>query len=143
MATTKRALADVGAVEVELDEGPGYLLPDDLDEVGAPEPSTALLPGLDPSTMGWKQRGFHLDPAHVPLLFDRNGNGGPTLWVDGRVVGGWTQRKDGEIALRILSDVGAAARDAIAPAGRRPAALLGEVRFSVRFPAPLQAELGS
>jgi hypothetical protein len=143
VATTKRALVDIGAVEVELEEGPGHLLPDDLDEVSEPEPSTAVLPGLDPSTMGWKQRGFHLDPAHVPLLFDRNGNGGPTLWVDGRVVGGWTQRKDGEIALRILSDVGAAARDAIHQQAADLQQLLGDVRFSVRFPAPLQAELGS
>ena len=143
VATTKRALVDIGAVEVELEEGPGHLLPDDLDEVTEPEPSTAVLPGLDPSTMGWKQRGFHLDPAHVPLLFDRNGNGGPTLWVDGRVVGGWTQSKDGEIALRILSDVGAAARDAIHQQAADLQQLLGDVRFSVRFPAPLQAELGS
>jgi Winged helix DNA-binding domain len=143
VATTKRALADVGAVEVDLDEGTGYLLPDDLDEVAEPEPSTALLPGLDPSTMGWKQRGFHLDPAHVPLLFDRNGNGGPTLWVDGRVVGGWAQRKDGEIALRIMSDVGSAARDALQQQADELRKLLGDVRFSVRFPAPLQAELTS
>jgi Winged helix DNA-binding domain len=143
VATTKRALADVGAVEVELAEGTGYLLPDDLDEVTAPGPSTALLPGLDPSTMGWKQRAFHLDPEHVPLLFDRNGNGGPTLWVDGRIVGGWAQRKDGEIALRIMSDVGAEARAALDRQAHEVQALLGEVRFSVRFPAPLQLELGS
>jgi hypothetical protein len=143
VATTRRALADVGAVEVELAEGPGYLLPDDLDEVAAPEPSTALLPGLDPTTMGWKQRSFHLDPELVPRLFDRNGNGGPTLWVDGRVVGGWGQRKDGEIVLRIMSDVGAAAREALQQQADDLQKLLGEVRFSVRFPAPLQAELGS
>ena len=114
VATTKRALADVGAVEVELDEGPGYVLPDDVDEVQPhPDRRPLLLPGLDPSTMGWKQRGFHLDPAHVPLLFDRNGNGGPTAWVDGRIVGGWTQRRDGEIVLRIMADVGAEARAAL------------------------------
>ena len=128
---------------IELEEGTGYLLPDDLDEVTADESSTALLPGLDPTTMGWKQRAFHLDAEHVPLLFDRNGNGGPTLWVDGRVVGGWGQRKDGEIVLRIMSDVGAAARDALHQQADDLQKLLGEVRFSVRFPAPLQAELGS
>jgi hypothetical protein len=143
VATTKRALADVGAVPVELAEGPGYLLPDDLDEVTGTEPSTALLPGLDPTTMGWKQRAFHLDPELVPRLFDRNGNGGPTLWVDGRVVGGWGQRKDGEIVLRIMSDVGATAREALLQQADDLQKLLGEVRFSVRFPAPLQAELGS
>jgi Winged helix DNA-binding domain len=143
VATTKRALADVGAVEVELDEGTGYLLPDDLDEVADPGPSAVLLPGLDPSTMGWKQRAFHLDPAHVPLLFDRNGNGGPTLWVDGRIVGGWAQRRDGEIVLRILTDIGAAAREALQRQADELQTLLGEVRFTPRFAAPLQAALVS
>ena len=33
----------------------------------------------------------------APVLFDRNGNAGPTVWWDGRVVGGWSQRGDGEI----------------------------------------------
>ena len=28
----------------------------------------ALSPGLDPTTMGWKQRGFDLDPADAPLV---------------------------------------------------------------------------
>ncbi len=141
VATTKRALADVGAVEVELDEGPGFVLPDDVDPAPPAEPFVALLPGLDPSTMGWKQRGFHLDPAHVPVLFDRNGNGGPTVWVDGRMVGGWVQRADGTIALRLLEDVGAERRAEIDAAAHRLEELIGDVRFSVRFPAPLQTEL--
>ena len=141
VATTKRALADVGAVEVELTEGTGYLLPDDRDPPPDPGPSALLLPGLDPSTMGWKQRGFHLDPAYVPVLFDRNGNGGPTAWVDGRIVGGWAQRRDGEIALRLLEDVGAEARAALQHQADALRELLGDVRFTPRFPAPLQAEL--
>ncbi|MCX6466194.1 MAG: winged helix DNA-binding domain-containing protein, partial [Pseudonocardiales bacterium] len=141
VAVTKAALADVGAVEVELDEGPGWVLPDDVDPVPEAPPSARLLPGLDPSTMGWKQRGFHLDPAHVPVLFDRNGNGGPALWVDGRIVGGWVQRRDGEIVTRLLTDVGAQARAALDAHAEQVRELLGPVRFAVRFPAPLQAEL--
>jgi hypothetical protein len=117
------------------------VLPDDVDPVPPAEPFVALLPGLDPSTMGWKQRGFHLDPAHVPVLFDRNGNGGPTVWVDGRIVGGWVQRADGTIAVRLLEDVGAERRAEIDAAAHRLEELLGPVRFSVRFPAPLQTEL--
>lgn len=141
VATTTRALADIGALEVTLDDGQGFVLPDDL-EPGAPEePSVALLPGLDPSTMGWKQRAFHLDPAHVGLLFDRNGNGGPAVWVDGRMVGGWVARRDGTIALRLLEDVGAEQRAAVEQSAHELEKLLGAVRFSVRFPAPLQAEL--
>jgi len=91
--------------------------------------------------MGWKQRDFHLDPAHTPMLFDRNGNGGPTAWVDGRIVGGWAQRRDGEIVLRLLEDVGAEARAALQRQAQELQELLGAVRFTVRFPAPLQAEL--
>jgi hypothetical protein len=141
VTATRRALADVGAVEVELAEGPGFVLPDDVDPPPEAGPSVALLPGLDPSTMGWKQRAFHLDPAHVPVLFDRNGNGGPTVWVDGRIVGGWVQRTDGTIAVRLLEDVGAERRAEIDTAAHRLEELLGPVRFSVRFPAPLQTEL--
>ncbi len=143
VAATKRALADVGAVAVELDGGTGYVLPDDVEPPEPAPPSTALLPGLDPSTMGWKQRGFHLDPALVPLLFDRNGNGGPTAWVDGRTVGGWTQRKDGTIALRLLTDVGAEAAAALHTQADELEKLLGPVRFTTRFPVPLQAQLMS
>lgn len=141
VATTRTALADVGAVEVALDEGPGWVLPDDVDPVPPGAPSARLLPGLDPSTMGWKQRGFHLDPEHVPLLFDRNGNGGPMLWVDGRIVGSWVQGRDGTIAMRLLADVGAAARAELERHARELEALLGPVRFSVRYPAPIQPEL--
>jgi hypothetical protein len=139
---TKRALADVGAVEVELDEGTGYVLPDDVDPVAPAHPSAVLLPGLDPSTMGWKQRAFHLAADDIALLFDRNGNGGPTAWVDGRIVGGWHQRADGEIALHLTVDVGADARAALDARAAELATLLGDVRFRTRFPAPLQAKLG-
>ena len=45
--------------------------------------------------MGWKARDFYLDPAHVPYLFDTNGNAGTTAWWDGRVVGCWVQDEDG------------------------------------------------
>ena len=66
-----------------LRDGVGYLLPDDLDDVPEPEPWAALLPVLDPTMMGWKQRGFYLDEEDVPHLFDTNGNAGTTAWWDG------------------------------------------------------------
>lgn len=142
VATTKAALADVGAVEVSLDGGgTGFLRPDDLDPVPDPGPSVALLPGLDPTTMGWKARDWYLDPSHTGPLFDRNGNGGPAIWVDGRIAGTWVQRRDGTIATRLFTDVGRAARTQITAAAERHRTLLGDVRFSVRYPAPSQAEL--
>lgn len=95
----RRALADVSAVEVELADGtPAWLLPDDVDEVASPEDWAALLPALDPTTMGWKQRDFYLG-EHTAKIFDSNGNGGPTMWWNGRIVGGWTQEPDGTVVL--------------------------------------------
>jgi hypothetical protein len=136
VAATKAALADVGAVETDS----GYVLADDLDPVEA-APSVALLPGLDPTTMGWKQRDHYLAPEIAPELFDRNGNGGPAVWVDGAIVGGWVQRRDGRIAVRLLTDVGAEAAAEVEAAAHRLETLLGDVRFSVRFPSPLQPTL--
>ena len=141
-AVTKRALADVDAVAVGLDEGPGYVLPDDVEPAPPAPPSAVLLPGLDPSTMGWKQRGFHLDPDDVALLFDRNGNGGPTAWVDGRIVGGWHQRADGEIALHIRADVGAEASAALAARAEELAALLGRRALPPPLPRAHAGEAG-
>jgi len=77
----------------------------------------------------------------VPHLFDRNGNGGPTIWVDGAVVGGWVQRKDGTVAVKLLTDVGSEAAQQVDAAAHRLEALLGDVRFTVRFPAPMQGGL--
>ena len=140
-ATTTRALADVGAVEVDVDAGVGFVLPDDLDPVDPPTPWVALLPGLDPTTMGWKQRDWYLDPEVGAAVFDRNGNGGPAVWADGRIVGTWVQRRDGTIAVRVLTDVGADQHAAIDAEAARLQEQLGDVRFTVRFPAPLQAAL--
>ena len=95
----RRALEDIDAVAVELADGsPAWVHPDDAGEVAPPQPWAALLPALDPTTMGWKERGFYLG-EHAPLIFDRNGNAGPTAWWNGRIVGGWTQTDDGTVAV--------------------------------------------
>ncbi|HSP60986.1 MAG TPA: winged helix DNA-binding domain-containing protein [Ornithinimicrobium sp.] len=94
----RAALAAVGAVEVALQDGAtGWLAPDDLDPVAPVEPWAALLPALDPTTMGWRGRDFYLDPALVPHLFDTNGNAGTTAWWDGRIVGAWVQDPAGVV----------------------------------------------
>jgi hypothetical protein len=112
-AAVRRALAEVGAVGVSLDGGArGWVLPDDLDPVRDPGPWAALLPALDPTTMGWKERGFHLG-AHAGAVFDRNGNGGPTAWWNGRIVGVWCQRSDGAVVVVPAEDLPAAARRAL------------------------------
>ena len=104
------------------------------------EPSAALLPTLDPTTMGWKERDWYLG-EHASLLFDSNGNAGPTVWWDGRVVGGWSQRRDGEIVFRLLEDVGREAVEAVEAEAARVATWLGDVRFSPGFLPPFQRGL--
>jgi hypothetical protein len=136
----KRALAAIGAVEVELDGATGLVLPDDLEPVPAPGPWAALLPALDPTAMGWSGRAWYLG-EHGPALFDRSGNVGPTVWWQGRIVGGWAQRADGEIALRLLSDVGADAVAAIQAQAERLRGWFGPVRVTPRFRTPLEREL--
>ncbi len=142
LGQTRKALAQLAVVEVDLDGEPGVVLPDDLDPVPTPEPWVALLPALDPTAMGWASRGWYLGP-HAPTLFDRTGNIGPTVWADGRIVGGWAQRRDGEIAYRLLEDVGAETTAAVASAAERLAGLLGAVRVTPRFRTPLERELSA
>jgi Winged helix DNA-binding domain len=138
----KRALEQLGPVEVQLDDGAtGLVLADDL-EPGAAEPWVALLPALDPTVMGWAGREWFLG-EHGPALFDRNGNAGPTVWWDGRVVGGWAQRKDGTIAFRLLEDAGAEGVAAVEAAAERLAAWLGYIRVTPRFRTPMERELGA
>lgn len=142
LGDTRRALADVAAVEVALDGGGrGLLLPDDTADEPAPEPWAALLPGLDPTVMGWRGRDWYLRPQDVPALFDRAGNAGPTVWWNGRVVGGWAQRADGEVVWRLFGDEGGEAVAAVAAEAERLAAWLGEVRVTPRFRTPLEREL--
>lgn len=142
---TKRAFAAIGAVEVDLDAGAvGWVLADDLGDAREPAaPWVAFLPALDPTTMGWKHRQWYLgDLAKFgDSIFDRNGNAGPTIWVDGRVVGGWAQRKSGEIASQLLVDVPARRAKAVAVEADRLRAVIGDGRVNVRFAAPMQNDL--
>jgi hypothetical protein len=146
LGTTKRALAAVGAVEVDLDDGPGagvgWVLPDDLDDE-VEQQWIAFLPALDSTTMGWKHRTWYLgDLANFAgPVFDVNGNAGPTIWVDGRVVGGWAQRKSGEVAYQLLTDVPPKRVKAIAAEAERVRRLIGDARVNVRFPSPMQKVL--
>lgn len=136
----QRALAAIGAADVELHDGTaGVALPDDLEAVAEPEPWVALLPALDPTVMGWSRRGWYLGD-HGPALFDRSGNPAPTVWCDGRIVGGWTQRPDGEVAVRLLEDVGREAIAAIDAEAERLGAWLGDVRLAPRTRVPTQVE---
>ena len=136
-AAVRGALAAVAAVEVALDRGrTGWVLPDDpaldttaVDEV---EPWAALLPVLDPTVMGWKERGFYLG-EHGPQLFDRNGNAGTTAWWDGRVVGCWVQDDAGVVEVRALEKLPSRAVAALDVEAARLTAWLGGIRVSTVY----------
>jgi hypothetical protein len=140
LGQVRQALSPLNPVEVDLGGETGLLLPDDLEPVGQPEPWVALLPALDPASMGWTQREWYLGP-HGPALFDRSGNAGPTVWSDGRVIGGWAQRPDGEIAIRLLEDVGRDTAASVEESAARLGAWVGDVRVVPRFRTPLEREL--
>ena len=139
---TRAALAAVPHELVELDDGEGIVLAGDLEPTEPPEPCAVLLPTLDPTTMGWKERDWYLGP-HAARLFDSNGNAGPTVWWDGRVVGGWSQRKSGELVHALLEDVGADGVAAVEAEMERLAAWLGETRLAPGFLPPFQRELAA
>lgn len=135
----RRALAAAGAIEVGLDAGAGWVhRDDDLPDPGPDDGSVVFLPGLDSTVMGWTERDFYLTPSMVHRLFDRNGNAGPTVWLDGRVVGGWVQAPDGAIEYELL-EPGADPAHVRAEADR-VARMYGDIRHRIRFPAPLQQE---
>ncbi len=141
VAHTREALADIGAVEVDLGGSrPGLALADDLEPTATPDPWVALLPALDPTTMGWKERDWYLGP-HRSRLFDVNGNAGPTIWADGQVVGGWAQRPDGEVVLECLVQVGAETAHLVETEADRLTSWLGGVVVRPSFPTPLQRAL--
>ena len=144
VAKTKAALRDVGAVEVSMDGAPGegarggtagFALPDDLEPTRDPEPWVALVPALDTTTMAWADRAFYLGD-HAKRLFDTNGNAGPTVWVDGRVVGLWAQRTSCEVVVRLLEDIGRERDRAIDAEAAALTDWLGTDRVFPRFPNP-------
>jgi Winged helix DNA-binding domain len=139
---TNAALAALPAVQVELDGQPGVALADDLEFPAGIPAVASLLPALDPTPMGWQARDWFLGP-HRAALFDRTGNIGPTVWWEGRVVGGWAQRASGEIALRLLEDIGADGAAAVSGQAATLEAWLGANRVTPRFRTPLERELSA
>jgi len=136
----RAALQRIGAVEVDTETGPGYLLADDLEPVPPPDPWVAFLPSLDPTTMGWKERTWYLG-QHGSLVFDQNGNAGATIWWEGRIIGGWSQRPGGEVVHRLLEDVGADGVEAVEREAESLDNWLAGMTVIARFRAPLDKQL--
>lgn len=90
--------------------------------------------------MGWKDRGWYLGDTGRRCSTG-SGNAGPTVWVDGRVVGGWAQRADGAVVYELLEDVGRASTAEVTKAAAKLEAWIGDVRIKPRFPTPLHKQL--
>ena len=133
-------LGAIGAAEVDLGGGRGYALVEDLAPTDDVEPWVRLLPGLDPTTMGWKEREWYLG-EHGPLLFDRNGNAGPTVWASGRVVGGWAQAPDGEIRVELLERLDRRETALLRDERERLQTWFGDTRITPRFRTPVEKDL--
>ena len=134
--TTRKALAAVPTVE----RAGGLVLADDDEPTDRPEPTATLLPALDPTPMGWKQRDWFL-PEDFRELYDPYGNIGPTVWWGGEVVGGWAVRPDGSLVTELVADRGEEARRAVAAAADALAARLAGAAVVPSFRTPLERRL--
>ncbi|MGV3759738.1 MAG: winged helix DNA-binding domain-containing protein [Actinomycetota bacterium] len=140
LGQTRAALARLETVEVDLDGETGIVLVGDTEPTPTPDPWVALLPSLDPTVMGWQARDWYLG-EHRGALFDAYGNAGPTIWVDGRAVGAWGQRPDGEVVTRLLEDVGTERAEAISTEAARTRAMLGDIVIKPRFSSAVSKDL--
>lgn len=144
--TTKEAsaaLAQLDIVMARLDDGgDALLLADDTDAVRAEDRVVALLPALDPAPMGWKQREWYLGSDGF-RLFDRNGNIGPSVWMEGRIVGGWAQRPTGEVVHELFEDIGSEASRQVEDEAAALTEWLAGVVVIPRFRTPLERELSA
>jgi hypothetical protein len=135
--------AEVQEVAIEGLAGPFWMLADTaLDGLEQPA-GVSLLPGLDPSIMACKERSLFLEPGWYEQLFDRNGNAGPTIWLEGRVVGGWACDPSGQVVTRALEPLTRKQQRAVDEAAFELSQALAGERVQPRFPVPLSKELGN
>lgn len=142
----RNATATLPLEEVDLHGLPGVALSDTLDaDLSAAQdysPAATLLPALDPTPMGWKHRDWFMALDRT-LVFDRNGNLGPTIWWDGQLVGAWAMTNGGQIRTAIPGDHGTEALTAIAAAAAHLEPRLEGAVVTPVFPTPLERSLRS
>lgn len=141
-ARTKQALADADVRGVTVSTGQAWVSAADVAPKD-PGPWVAVLPSLDASAMGWKDRAWYL-PSSAWDAFDMGegvGNAGPTIWVDGRIVGAWAQKPDGELVTHWFEKVAPARRSEVADRLETVRSWLGGRVVKPRFPGRIQASL--
>jgi hypothetical protein len=137
-AAMRQALSDLRAVQVRLERAQlGWVLPDDVDPEPPVEPWAALLPALDPTALGWKERGFYLSPQFYSAIFDWSGNCGTTAWWDGQIVGAYVQDDTGQIELIVPRDPGRTGWAALQDEADRLGEWLDGDKISALYKSPL------
>ena len=136
----RKALGALDTTEVEVDSGRAFVLSEDLAATPLQEPWANLLPSLDSTVMGWRDRDWYLG-TRSGQLFDRNGNAGPTVWWNGRVVGGWACTAGGSVAYRLLEDIGSEGEALVEELASELEKWVGDTRVTPRFRTPLEKEL--
>ena len=138
LGVTRKALASVATAEVE----GGLVLAGDCEPVEQPDAAAALLPALDPTPMGWKQREWFL-PEDFSGHYDAYGNVGPTIWWRGEVVGAWAVRPDGRVVTRLVADRGQEVAVAVAEGAQRLESRLDGKVVVPAFRTPWERELST
>jgi len=141
VAQTTAALADIDAEPILLEgDQPAWIAAGDI-AVPDVDTSIALLPGLDATTMGWKERAWYLSEHAAVRTFDRWSNAGPTVWRNGQVVGGWAHRNDGSVAVELYSNLTEGEQRLLDDEIGRFVELVADRVVRPRFPARNQQEL--
>jgi Winged helix DNA-binding domain len=109
--------------EVEIDGQPAHLLREDLEELAATPPTTAvrLLPGYDQWVLGPGTADRHVVPPARRQLVSRQAN----LVIAGGVVSGTWSRTDDQIVTTWFAEAGPPPQDALADEVARLATILG------------------
>jgi hypothetical protein len=134
----RQALSDLNAVQVRLErEQTGWVLPEDVDPEPPVEPWAALLPALDATALGWKERDFYLAPDFYSAIFDWSGSCGATAWWDGQIVGSYVQDAAGQVELIVPGDPGPAGRAALQAEAKRLEDWLDGEKVTALYKCPL------
>lgn len=136
----RAAVQDLPLVDVDLHGLPGVALEAQLEPAPDTAPTAVLLPALDPTPMGWKHRDWFLG-LDRDLVFDRNGNLGPTVWWDGQLIGAWAVGPDGQLRTAVPGDYGAEARVAVDEAAADLGSRMEGAVVRPVFPTPLERSL--
>lgn len=73
----------------EVIDGQTYWLPSSTPAAGKGRPAAHLLPAFDEYTVAYRDRGAVLHPSHTRVANAAGAALGPTVLLDGRVVGNW------------------------------------------------------